>query len=130
MLHTGSPHFVQWVHRVADAEVVRIGRGIREEPRFAPGGINVNFAERYADFALRVRTYERGVEDETLSCGTGVTAAAIAASGLATGTFRYDIETPGGLLEVSFEKITPSSAREVWLSGPAVFVFEGTIQSD
>jgi len=74
-----------------------------------------------------VRTYERGVEDETLSCGTGVTAAAIAATCTATGPFKTNITTPGGQLEVSFTKDTPTSAVDVVLTGTAVFVFKGEI---
>jgi len=76
-----------------------------------------------------VRTYERGVEDETESCGTGVTAAAIAATGQKTGKFRWGIRTPGGQLSVSFIKDTPDTACDVVLSGPAVFVFDGYVNA-
>lgn len=127
LLDTGSPHCILWVENLNDAEVVEEGRRIRHEAQFAPGGVNVNFVHRDSDDALSVRTYERGVEDETLSCGTGVTAAAIAASVNAVGSFSYDINTPGGRLQVMFEKDSSGSARKVMLRGPAVFVFEGTI---
>ena len=95
-------------------------------PQFQPDGINANFVA-LKDGKLSVRTYERGVEDETLSCGTGVTAAAIAATCNATGSFITDIETPGGHLQVSFTKNTPTSATDVILIGLATFVFKGEI---
>jgi diaminopimelate epimerase len=76
---------------------------------------------------LHVRTYERGVEDETYSCGTGVTAAAIAATCSTTGNYTTHIHTPGGDLSVSFTKDTPTTAKNVILTGPAIFVFQGTI---
>lgn len=130
LLDTGSPHYVQWVEDVATVDVVTAGRDIRNLPRFTPGGINVNFTARTSDSSLQVRTYERGVEDETFSCGTGVTAAAIAASGAATGTFRTQINTPGGRLEVSFLKDVPDAAHDVVLHGPAAFVYHGVIIMD
>jgi diaminopimelate epimerase len=126
LLNTGSPHYVLWVNDVKNTDVFREGRRIRNSSEFQPKGINVNFVERRGD-TLSVRTYERGVEDETLSCGTGVTAAAIAATGLNTGTFKTAIETPGGPLQVAFNKNTPSTAVDVTLIGPAVFVFKGEI---
>ncbi len=126
ILNTGSPHQVIWVKNVKNIDVFYEGQRIRNELRFMPDGINVNFVQ-FDGARLIVRTYERGVEDETLSCGTGVTAAAIAATGNATGTFKTPIETPGGHLEVSFTKPTPESASDVVLTGPAVFVFKGEI---
>ncbi len=126
ILNTGSPHYVAWVKDVKNVDVFNEGRRIRNLSEFQPNGINVNFVEQL-DGKLLVRTYERGVEDETLSCGTGVTAAAIAATCSATGIFKSAIETPGGHLEVSFKKISPTSATDVVLSGPAVFVFKGDV---
>jgi len=127
LLNTGSPHFVKWVNDVNETDVFREGREIRNLPEFQPDGINVNFVEVNENL-LKVRTYERGVEDETLSCGTGVTASAIAATCSSTGLFQTDIETPGGYLKVSFTKNTPSSAINVALSGPAEFVFSGEVE--
>jgi diaminopimelate epimerase len=124
VLNTGSPHYVLWVNDVKNIDVYATGKIIRDRPEYQPGGINVNFVQ-LSDGSLYVRTYERGVENETLSCGTGVTAAAIAATCNATGKFKTAIETPGGDLEVSFTKNTPGSAIEVILSGPAVYVFKG-----
>jgi diaminopimelate epimerase len=126
VLDTGSPHYVQWVEDAAGTDVFNTGREIRNRAQFSPGGTNVNFVQR-SDNELYVRTYERGVEDETLSCGTGVTAAAIAASADKIGSFSYDIKTPGGELKVSFSKDTAKSARNVVLRGPAVAVFAGEI---
>lgn len=127
LLNTGSPHYVKWVKDVKSTEIFTEGRKIRNQPEFQPDGINVNFVQ-LADGKLSVRTYERGVEDETLSCGTGVTAAAIATTGTKTGTFKTRIDTPGGNLEVSFVKNSPTSATNVVLTGPAVFVFSGEIE--
>jgi len=127
ILDTGSPHYVSWTADVAGAEVFNEGRRIRYSDEFMPGGINVNFVERAGEL-LKVRTYERGVEDETYSCGTGVTAAAIAATGNATGSFSTKIETPGGLLSVTFEKPSAGAARNVVLTGPARFVYDGAIE--
>jgi diaminopimelate epimerase len=128
ILNTGSPHYIHWVAEAAAVAVFDEGRRIRNLAPFSPKGINVNFVQRLADDQLYVRTYERGVEDETLSCGTGVTAAAIAAAGDATGTFKTGIRTPGGTLTVSFKKDTARSATDVILTGPAQFVFEATIE--
>lgn len=128
ILNTGSPHYVVWVKEVAGIDVFGKGREIRNYPQFQPGGINVNFTE-LVNGQLSVRTYERGVEDETLSCGTGVTAAAIAATCSETGSFTTKVSTPGGMLEVSFTKDTDHSAKNVILSGPAVFVFKGTLHA-
>ncbi len=127
-LDTGSPHWIVWTPDAA-AETVDIkGRAIRNQERFLPGGTNVNFVEKRGRDGLFVRTYERGVEAETLSCGTGVTAAAIAASGTGTGVFDFTIETPGGLLRVSFQKTGPEKAENICLTGPAQLVFEGTVR--
>lgn len=127
ILNTGSPHYVLWADDVQNEDVSIKGRQIRMLPLFQPKGINVNFVQRLSDDTLWVRTYERGVEDETLSCGTGVTAAAIAATGAATGTFEYTVHTPGGILNVAFQKTAAGKVQQVWLTGPAQFVFEGDI---
>ena len=126
ILHTGSPHYVCFRQDVTAVDVVAEGRRIRRLPRFMPGGINVNFVTRTPQ-GLNMRTYERGVEDETFACGTGATAAAIAASEGMTGSFETSIQTPGGALTVAFFKPTPTSAVRVFLTGPATFVFAGTI---
>lgn len=127
ILNTGSPHYVLWANDVAHINVFEKGRAIRNQEQFAPKGINVNFVETQ-DAQLYVRTYERGVEDETLSCGTGVTASAIAASQGRLGFFENHIMTPGGALTVTFRKDSPSSAVDVVLTGPATLVYEGKIK--
>lgn len=127
VLNTGSPHFVLNCNSVEDIDVFHQGREIRNRPMYAPNGINVNFVAQIAK-GLFVRTYERGVEDETLSCGTGVTACAIASTNNQTGSFKIDVETLGGKLIVAFTKNTASTAQNVILTGPASFVFEGDYQ--
>lgn len=126
ILNTGSPHYVQFVTNVQKIDVFSEGRQIRYSDPFAKEGINVNFVER-KDQKLLVRTYERGVENETYSCGTGVTASAIASAGEAPGSYVVPIQTLGGHLEVKFEKISDQHYANVWLCGPATFVFEGDI---
>lgn len=127
VLDTGSPHFVRWVEAVKDINVFREGRAIRNRESFGPGGINVNFIQRQDDGLLLIRTYERGVEDETLACGTGVTAAAIVATGTGTGHFEVPVQAMGGRLSVTFDKTAAWEARNIVLTGGAVFVFSGTV---
>ncbi|MCF8450952.1 MAG: diaminopimelate epimerase, partial [Taibaiella sp.] len=128
ILNTGSPHYVCWVKDVTTLDVFREGKAIRNSSEFLEEGINVNFTQILGD-SISVRTYERGVEDETMSCGTGVTAAAIAATCKSTGAFTTDVDTPGGKLQLSFTKNTPTTAVNVLLIGPAVFVFQGEINA-
>lgn len=123
-LNTGVPHYVTFVEHVEDIDVVTRGREIRNDALFAPEGTNVNFVE-IQDSRLFVRTYERGVEDETLSCGTGVTASVVAAN-YKTGRYDYKVQTKGGDFLVSFEK-EGDGFKNIWLSGPAEKVFEGEI---
>jgi len=123
-LNTGVPHFVKFVERLESLDVFNEGRKIRNDPAFFPEGANVNFVQLKPD-QLHVRTYERGVEDETLSCGTGVTAAAIVAF-LASGVQELPIHTKGGNFAVKFEKKGKQFVN-IWLSGSAEKVFEGEI---
>ena len=126
-LNTGSPHYVAFVPDLAQYEVFQEGRSIRYNDRFRAEGTNVNFAQLPAqDEPLFVRTYERGVEDETFSCGTGVTATAIAAS-FKGQTSPVKIKTLGGNLEVAFNR-TGETVSDIYLNGPAVLVFEGKIK--
>jgi len=124
-LDTGSPHYVEFVENLATMDVVKEGRITRNSERFAAAGTNVNFVEM-KNGRLFVRTYERGVEDETLSCGTGVTASAIAAF-LESGRKDFQIQTNGGEFRVDFEK-NEGAFTSVWLHGPAELVFKGQIE--
>jgi diaminopimelate epimerase len=127
ILDTGSPHYIQYVQDLSAYPVTTEGRIIRNKPEFQPRGINVNFLE-VLDDELHIRTYERGVEAETFACGTGVAAAAIAHAARQTGQFSIAVITKAGhRFEVSFEKDTPDSAKEIILRGPVEFVFEGKI---
>ena len=128
-LNTGSPHYVKHVEGIDKTNVVEEGRKVRYNDRFKEEGTNVNFIERFDDY-LYVRTYERGVEDETLSCGTGVTAAALAAAsvGLSTGKNNCSVKTLGGLLNVKFDRVLEQTFYNIWLEGPAQLAFKGTIE--
>lgn len=128
-LNTGSPHYVKIVNDVEQFNVFEEGKKIRYNNRFKEEGTNVNFIEKKED-AIFVRTYERGVEDETYSCGTGVTAAALVAGleGISSGKNSCHIHTLGGDLEVRFEKVLENNFYNIWLQGPAEIVFNGTIE--
>ena len=125
-LNTGSPHFVKFVTDVQEVDVYEEGRAIRYNERFAAEGTNVNFVQEM-DKGIFVRTYERGVEDETFSCGTGVTAAALTAAPAETGEYTIPVETIGGNLEIQFARNGERSFSNIWLCGPATLVFEGNI---
>ena len=126
-LNTGSPHYVVFVKNVGSYPVVEEGKRIRNTTRFKKEGTNVNFVEVQGK-KIFVRTYERGVENETLSCGTGVTACALVASlnGITSGQNYCDIKTPGGNLKVKFKK-NKSYFSDIWLEGPAVMVYKGEV---
>lgn len=124
VLNTGSPHYVKWVDSVASVDVPLEGARIRNSPKFKMEGINVNFVQK-TETGIRVRTFERGVEDETLSCGTGVTASALVA-GLSGYLSPVTVETPGGNLEVRFVQ-NMFSFSEISLIGPATLVFSGQV---
>jgi len=127
ILNTGSPHFVRFAVNVPSIDVVTTGREIRHSAAFEQEGINVNFVELLNDDSIYVRTYERGVEDETLSCGTGVTASALIAAHNDNGFNRVEVKTPGGHLSVEFEKSDDQNFKNIWLCGPAEFVYKGEI---
>ena len=127
-IHTGSPHFVVFTSEAEQMDVVGMGRQLRYDERFQPYGANVNFVS-FQESAIAVRTYERGVEDETLSCGTGVTASAIAAF-LHSGAnqSKWKIYTRGGELMVSSD-FDGQGFGNIILEGPARFLFHGEIEN-
>lgn len=130
LLDTGSPHFVCFVTDLEGINVEKDGAEIRHAPRFGKGGVNVNFVEQgKSSNEIRVRTFERGVEGETWSCGTGVTAAAISAC-IKAGADKesYVVHTRGGLLEVSFRARGERQFSDIYLTGPASHVYNGTIE--
>ncbi len=127
-LNTGSPHHVMLVDDLENYEVKSNGAQIRYSDLYGKEGSNVNFVKQLSDNHFRLRTYERGVEDETLSCGTGATATAIAMNAIGkTTSHKIALDVQGGKLEVSFDKVNDSYLN-VFLTGPATFVFEGEIQ--
>jgi len=126
-MNTGSPHYIKYKKSVSELNVVEEGRKIRYSEIYKDKGTNVNFVEELNDAHIKVRTYERGVEDETLACGTGVTACALSYA------VKYDLKSGvisinavGGKLSVGFEH-TDSILTGIWLQGPAEFVFKGEI---
>lgn len=125
VLNTGSPHFVQYIEGIENFDVYKNGYAIRNSETYKKEGINVNFVEPISEDEIFVRTYERGVEDETYSCGTGVTASAL--------TFlksrplnSVKVKTLGGNLKIYAEK-DGDSFKNIWLEGPAKQVFKGKI---
>jgi diaminopimelate epimerase len=130
ILDTGSPHYIKMVNQLDNIDVLKNGRSIRNSDLFKKEGINVNFVEQLTDDEIAVRTYERGVEDETLSCGTGVTAAALACYHNETGFNDVMVNTKGGKLNVEYDRVNDDSYRNIWLSGPAEKVFEGDMEID
>ncbi|MCG8582541.1 MAG: diaminopimelate epimerase [Bacteroidales bacterium] len=126
-LDTGSPHHVQFVDRIDKTDVFSLGKATRYSEKYAPHGTNVNFVQFMSDNNIKVRTYERGVEDETLACGTGVVASAISAHLKKPEYKQFNIEVMGGNLKVSFES-DHNQFTNIWLEGPAKFVFKGNIE--
>ena len=126
VLNTGSPHFVKYVETLKNYNVYQNGNEIRNNSTYSKEGINVNFVEKISENEIFVRTYERGVEDETFSCGTGVTAAAL--------TFlngknqnSVNVKVLGGNLKVYAEQ-KGNAYQNIWLEGPAKQVFKGKIE--
>ncbi len=125
-LNTGSPHYVEFVDNITKIDVFNKGKEIRYSQQFSPYGTNVNFAEIKVHF-VKLRTYERGVEDETLACGTGTVATALSFAMKTNFTGKsVKLKTLGGNLKVHFNK-KEDIFTDIWLEGPTEFVFEGEI---
>ena len=131
-INTGTSHFVVFENNLNAIDIIKKGRALRYDERFLTyNGCNVNFVEEISLNNIRIRTYERGVEDETLACGTGICAAALTYSiekGLENGKHTINISAKGGDLQVEFEKKSDNSLSEVYLIGTANSVFEGEIE--
>ena len=128
-LNTGSPHYIKLVPQLATLDVYKKGKEIRYSKDFEKEGINVNFVEQLDEpDKIFVRTYERGVENETLSCGTGVTAAAIVFYHNENGFNEVEVKTLGGWLNVEYDRLEDGKFRNVYLVGPAEKVFSGSVE--
>lgn len=129
VLDTGSPHYVTFEPLPTEEALIDQARRIRYRAPYAASGINVNFVDPGEEGCIQVRTYERGVEAETLSCGTGVVAAAISTflSGVQGERYAFEVETKGGVLHVAFQVEAGSRFSEIWLTGPAQAVYQGQI---
>ena len=126
-LDTGSPHHIQFADDLSGLDVKKEGAIIRYSDLYGSAGSNINFVSQKGDNVFAVRTYERGVEDETLSCGTGVTAVALAMHNQGkTNSNLVQLAVEGGTLEVSFDKQN-QGYENIYLIGAATHVFEGTI---
>lgn len=128
-LNTGVPHSVAFVDDLENLDVFHHGRAIRRHEDFAPAGTNANFAKVLAPDHIAIRTYERGVEDETLACGTGMVACALVHHLLTGAPSPIKVDVKGGdTLEIGFVKTGDRTFKDVTLTGPADFVFEGDIE--
>jgi diaminopimelate epimerase len=129
IVDTGSPHYIKLVSDVMHMDVYKKGYEIRNSKEFVEEGINVNFVEQETEAdKITVRTFERGVEDETHSCGTGVTAAALVCYHNENGFNDVEVKTLGGHLSVEFDRVDEDKFENIWLCGPAEKVYEGTVE--
>ena len=126
IMDTGSPHYIKIVSDLPAFDVEKEGKAIRYSKSYAEKGINVNFIETLEE-ALSIRTYERGVEAETYSCGTGATAAALSVAENNLGSQTKKLHTAGGELLVKFNRTGKDIFEDIWLCGPAKKVFTGKI---
>ncbi|MDG1427768.1 MAG: diaminopimelate epimerase [Crocinitomicaceae bacterium] len=125
-VETGSPHYVHLKEEGAD-DIVSYGRSIRYSKSFEKEGVNVNYLDSLSSIEISVETYERGVEDETLSCGTGVTACALVQMTLFEEVQKVRVRTKGGDLSVEACSDMNGGFTDIWLSGPAKKVFNGSV---
>lgn len=128
IINTGVPHAIAFVDDLENTDVLKHGAALRYHDHFSPAGTNVNFASVIGDSHIAIRTYERGVEGETLACGTGMTAAALIHHLLTGAASPISVDVKGGeTLQIGFEKGENDTFSNVTLTGPADFVFEGDI---
>ena len=126
-IHTGSPHYIEYKEDVQNLNIIPEAHKVRYNSRFREQGTNVKKKKKKSNI-LEIRTYERGVEDETLSCGTGATAVAL------SGAIKYDMNSPvlikvqGGELTIKFNQISPHSFNDIWLIGKGEVVYSGEIE--
>jgi len=128
-LDTGSPHFVRYVDDLQGTDVYKEGSKLRYSNMFGDGGANINFVRYNKAGHISLRTYERGVEDETWSCGTGTVASVLTSYYRFGGPLIWDADVKGGKLKVSFTPAGRGSFTDIRLDGPAKFVFEGTLDN-
>lgn len=127
-INTGVPHAVLFVEDLDTVPIRKLGAAVRYHPHFAPAGTNVNFVRVHEPGHIAIRTYERGVEDETLACGTGMVACAIVHHEVSGTAAPVSVDVAGGdTLEVAFETRASGDYDSVTLLGPADFTFEGTL---
>ena len=127
-IDTGVPHYVTYVKDLKNAPVYEKGKNIRYDEKFSGEGTNVNFVYIHGDSQISIRTYERGVENETLACGTGAVASAISTHlREKTDKTSFVVHVVGGKLKVDFESLNRNNFKNIWLTGPVEFVFEGKI---
>lgn len=135
VMDTGSPHYVKFMDKIDGLDVFHLGKDIRNNAEFKDKGINVNFVQMDPGNQdhIHIRTYERGVEDETLACGTGIVASALALfyqskqDNTTIRSKKIRVSALGGELEVDYDYHPESGFSNIWLCGPAAFVFEGEI---
>jgi diaminopimelate epimerase len=128
-LNTGSPHYVLFVNGLENYNVFEEGRKLRYDTSISEQGTNVDFVEVITNNEIAVRTYERGVENETLACGTGAVASAIGTHLTDNSdNFSFTIRARGGTLKVDFKREKENRFTDIWLTGPAKYVFKGTVE--
>ncbi len=126
-VNTGVPHAVWFISEIEGFPVDSVGRAVRTHPIFAPAGTNVDFVQVTGPGSIRVRTYERGVESETLACGTGAVASAIVSHAAGrVGASPVRVSMPGGNLNIDFT-LKNGDYSDVWLTGEVSFVYTGTL---
>jgi diaminopimelate epimerase len=129
-INTGVPHAVQFVEDLENQDVVKLGRAVRYHPYFAPKGTNMNFAKVLEEGRLAVRTYERGVEDETLACGTGCVASALLAGIKGFVVSPVEVVTRSGEKLLVYFKAEGEKFSEVYLEGGARLIYEGQLNAE